>query len=114
MDPHFDGIIFQTHAEELQRRMAFDYPPCAVLDVSSPDSSTEPIPGSITVSLDSLESSLPEGTTPETEFIVVGEDLNDAATRQVSNKLRDLGAKRVVEMPGGLREWHDAGFGTKT
>ena len=33
MDPHFDGVIFATHAEELARRIKFEYPPFAVLDV---------------------------------------------------------------------------------
>lgn len=112
MDPHFDGIIFKTHAQELQRRMAFEYPPFAVLDVSGPETSDDSIPGSIAVTLESLESALPDGTTPDTEFIVVGEDLDDPATRQISCRLRVLGAKRVVEMPGGLREWRDAGFET--
>ncbi len=112
MDPHFDGVIFQTHAQELQRRMAFEYPPFAVLDVSGSEASSGSIPGSIAVTLDGLDSGLPEGTTADTEFIVVGEDLNDTATRQISTRLQALGAKRVVEMPGGLREWRDAGFET--
>lgn len=112
MDPHFDGVIYQTHAQELQRRMAFEYPPFAVLDVSGPEASGSTIPGSTATSLEDLESALPDGTTPDTEFIVVGEDLEDTATRQISTRLRALGAKRVVEMPGGLREWRDAGFET--
>ena len=110
MDPHFDGVIFQTHAEELHRRMAFDYPPYVVLDVSTGKNDGGSIPGSLAATAASLEAGLPEGTSTATEFIVVGEDLTDTERRRVSEKLRQLGVKRVVEFPGGLREWRDAGF----
>ena len=33
MDMHFEGVIFQTHAEELRRRLEHPYPPFMVLDL---------------------------------------------------------------------------------
>ena len=33
MDPHFDGVIFQTHAAELRRRLPHPWPPFVVVDV---------------------------------------------------------------------------------
>lgn len=111
MDPQFDGVIYQTHAEELHRRMKFDYPPYAVIDVRSDEAWKEgSVPGALHVDLDSLESSLPEGTEPTTELFVFGEDHTDPARRAVTLRLRELGALRVVEMPGGFREWRLRGF----
>ncbi|HXO21380.1 MAG TPA: rhodanese-like domain-containing protein, partial [Thermoanaerobaculia bacterium] len=37
MDPQFDGMIFQTHAAELDRRRRYPFPPFLVLDVRSPE-----------------------------------------------------------------------------
>jgi len=111
MDPHFDGVIFTTHAGELHRRLGSPHPPFTVLDVRSANDRGEgSIPGSLPVSADDLAGGLPAGTTTSTEFVVVGRDLEDAATREVSTKLRSLGAIRVVELPGGVREWRNAGF----
>jgi rhodanese-related sulfurtransferase len=110
MDPHFDGVIFATHAEELARRIKFEYPPFAVLDVRQ-DRSGGSIEGSMPVSVKGLEEGLPEGTTDATEFIVVGADLDDGTVRAVSEQLRKNGAKRVVELAGGVKQWRDSGFG---
>ncbi len=33
MDMHFEGVIFHTHADELERRLGHAFPPFAVLDV---------------------------------------------------------------------------------
>ena len=100
-----------THAEELHRRMQFAHPPYAVLDVRSvTEHQRACIPGSLSASLQSLDAGLPAGTTTGTEFIVVGRDLTDATTRSVTEKLRSLGVRRVVELPGGLKEWQAAGF----
>ena len=110
MDPHFDGVIFQTHAEELQRRLAFDFPPFAVLDVRPVASfRAGTVPGALSASLESLES-LPDGVTEETEVIVLGEGPTDPTIRAASERLRELGVHRVVELPGGLHEWLHAGF----
>jgi rhodanese-related sulfurtransferase len=111
MDPHFDGVIFTTHAAELHRRLGFPYPPFTVLDVRpETERGQGAIPGSQGASADSLGDGLPEGTTAHTEFYVVGRDLEDDGTRKLSEKLRELGAVRVVELPGGVREWCNAGF----
>ena len=110
MDPHFDGVIFTTHAEELARRIKFEYPPFAVLDVRL-DRSGGTIKGAMSVSVTGLEDGLPEGTTDATEFIVVGADLHDATVRAVTDQLRKKGAKRVVELAGGVKQWQDSGFG---
>ncbi len=110
MDPHFDGVIFSTHAEELARRIKFEYPAFAVLDVRQ-DRAGGSIEGSVPVSVNGLEEGLPEGTTDATEFIVVGADLHDKTVRTVSEQLRKKGAKRVVELAGGVKEWQDSGFG---
>ena len=109
MDPHFDGVIFTTHPEEMARRIKFEYPPFAVLDVRL-DRTAGGIEGSVATSVKELESGLPEGTTESTEFIVVGADLNDQLIRQASEKLRENGAKRVVELAGGVKQWRDSGL----
>ena len=83
MDPHFDGVIFATHAEELARRIKFEYPAFAVLDVRK-DRSGGTIEGSVPISVTELEEGLPEGTTDATEFFVVGADLHDGAVRAVT------------------------------
>lgn len=110
MDPHFDGVIFKTHAQELHRRLAFSFPPFVVLDVRSDEErGAGSLPGALAVDADSL-SALPEGATRSTEIFVIGRDQTDLVPRRVSLKLRSLGAIRVVEMPGGVKEWRDAGF----
>ncbi len=114
MDPQFDGVIYQTHPEELHRRMKFDYPPYAVIDVRPAKAWKEgSVPGALHVVLEDLESSLPEGTDERTELIVFGEDHEDPVRRAVTLRLRELGAQRVVEMPGGFREWNLRGFATE-
>ncbi len=111
MDPHFDGVIFKTHAEELRRRIEFEHPPFIVLDIrSASEQAKGRIPGSEPTSLQALESGLPSGTSTRTEFIVVGVALDDPGVRPVSCKLRDLGADRVVELAGGTKEWQDLGY----
>lgn len=109
MDPHFDGVIFATHAEEMARRIRFEYPPFAVLDVRL-DRSSGAIEGSVPTSVSELEAGLPEGTTDSTEFFVVGADQNDGTVREVSQQLRAHGAKRVVELAGGVKQWVDSGL----
>ena len=110
MDPHFDGLIFKTHAQELQRRLAFEYPPWVLLDVRpAEERGAGSLPGARGADLESI-SALPEGATKTTEIFVIGRDQEDGVPREVSQKLLRLGALRVVEMPGGVKEWQDAGF----
>ena len=58
----------------------------------------------------STATGLPEGTGEATEFIVIGRDPDDTGVRQASHVLRAAGARRVVEVPGGLREWRQLGL----
>ena len=62
MDMHFEGVIFHTYADELERRLAHAFPPFAVLDVRPrADHDRSRIRDSISVSPESL-ASLPDGT----------------------------------------------------
>ncbi|HEV8582670.1 MAG TPA: rhodanese-like domain-containing protein [Thermoanaerobaculia bacterium] len=109
MDPHFDGVIFKTHAGELIRRRRRPYPPFCVVDARwRGDYEEGHIPGAFPAGPDGPVS-LPPGTTPGTEFFVVGSGAEDPAMRKVSLALRRLGAHRVVELTGGMVEWRLAG-----
>lgn len=111
MDMHFDGVIFQTHAAELYRRMHRPHPPFAILDVREEASRTGgSIPGAMAVSPAALEEGLPEGTTAATEFFLVGSGPTDPAPRAASLALSRLGARRRVELPGGMQEWRARGL----
>lgn len=106
MDMHFDGVIFQTHAAELSRRLDHSHPPFAVLDLrDEPEWAAGHIPGARNTSLETLERGLPEGTTTGTEFFLVGSGPADPAPRAASLALERLGARRRVELPGGMHEW---------
>lgn len=110
MDMHFEGVIFHTHAAELERRLAYPFPPYAVLDVRSPaDHAESRIPGSTLVDPDKMES-LPAGTTEATEVFVVGASHEDPTVRRAALALRHLGVRRVVEVTGGYREWRRRGL----
>jgi rhodanese-related sulfurtransferase len=111
MDMHFDGIIFQTHAAELRRRLDHPHPPFAVLDLRGEQEwARGHIPGARPASAETLEHSLPEGTTEATEFFLVGAGPTDPATRAASLALQRLGARRRVELPGGMHEWRANGM----
>ncbi len=115
MDMHFDGVIFQTHAAELERRLRHPHPPYVVLDLRGEEEwASGHIPGSRPASVDGLERGLPEGTTPRTEFFLVGSGPTDPAPRAASLALKRLGATRRVEFPGGMAEWRDHGLPTET
>jgi rhodanese-related sulfurtransferase len=112
MDPHFDGVIFQTHAEELRRRLRYPHPPFRVLDVRDlADHARGHIPSAVLAGPEIA--ALPPGTTPHTELIVVGAGPDDARVRATSLALRRLGAHRVVEMVGGMHEWGLLGMPTE-
>jgi rhodanese-related sulfurtransferase len=112
MDPHFDGVIFKTHAAEVSRRLGRSFPPFCLLDVRPrADWEQGHIPGA--VSANDRGPSLPAGTTERTEFIVVGAEPEDPAMRAASLDLRRQGAHRVVELTGGMTEWKLAGHPTE-
>ena len=109
MDPHFDGVIFKTHAGELIRRIRRPFPPFCVVDARWRGEYEEGhIPGAFPAGPDGL-AALPPGTTEHTELFVVGGGPEDPVMRRVSLALRRLGAKRVVEVTGGMVEWKLAG-----
>ena len=111
MDPHFDGVIFSTHAAELARRLRFPIPPFLVLDVrSAVEHRQGHIPGAMPASLAELAQGLPAGAGPHTEFFVVGSDPDDPMVRGASLALRRHGAIRVVELAGGMHAWTQAGL----
>ena len=106
MDPHFDGVIFQTHAGELDRRLRREFPAWCVLDVRPAEEyAAGHLPGARSVSPTDLAVALPEGTDAGTEFFVVGSGTGDPAVRPVSKALQELGARRIVELAGGVAEW---------
>lgn len=109
MDPHFDGVIFKTHAGELIRRIRRPFPPFCIVDARWRGEYEEGrIPGAFPAGPEGL-TALPPGTTEHTELFVVGSGPEDPAMRQVSLSLRRLGAHRVVELTGGMTEWRLAG-----
>jgi rhodanese-related sulfurtransferase len=109
MDPHFEGVIFQTHTAELRRRLRRPFPPFRVLDVRAPEEvDRRRIPGALRVDPAGLQA-LPEGATEHTELFVVGSAPDDPRVREASLALMRLGAHRVVEMGGGMSEWERTG-----
>lgn len=109
MDPHFQGVIFKTHAGELIRRIKRPVPPCCIIDIRWRGAYDEGhIPGAVSILPENLKT-LPEGATEHTELFVVGEGAEDPGMRAASLTLRRLGAHRVVELTGGMVEWRRAG-----
>jgi rhodanese-related sulfurtransferase len=105
MDPHFDGVIFQTHAAELRRRIRRPHPPFAVLDVRGNEAWRQGrIPGAVPAG---ELTALPDGVAASAEIFVVGSGPDDQRVRAASLRLRELGARRVVELTGGMSEWGD-------
>jgi len=111
MDPHFEGVIFQTHANELVKRLGKAFPPFCVIDLRDQSAyQTGHLPTARHASADQLAQSLPDGTDESTEFFVLGDGPDDPMIRQASQALRSHGAQRVVEFRGGMSEWHGYGF----
>ena len=111
MDMHFDGVIYQTYADELARRASYHHPPFRILDVRDADEFAEGhIPGVTRTPAADLRGGLPEGSTPTTEFFVVGAGPEDERVRTATLSLRARGALRCVELPGGMLEWRQAGL----
>ncbi len=106
MDPHFDGLIFQTHANELHRRLQREFPAWFLIDVRpGEDWAGGHLPGAHSVASVGLDEGLPDGTDAGTEFFVVGAGPADNRLRPVSQALLEHGARRVVEFSGGVAEW---------
>lgn len=111
MDPHFEGVIFQSHAEELSRRLRRSFPPYRILDVRSPSSYAEGrIAGALSTSPDALARGLPAGVPQGAEIFVVGNDPFDPTVREASLALQALGVRRIVEFSGGMHAWRKAGL----
>ena len=111
MDPHFDGVIFKTHAAEVRRRLGRAFPPFCLVD-ARPRAAYEQghIPGAVSAGADDLAAGLPAGAAERAEFIVVGDAAEDPAMRAVSLALRRHGAHRVVELTTGMADWIRSGY----
>jgi rhodanese-related sulfurtransferase len=110
MDPHFEGVIFQTHAAELRRRLTRSTPPYVVVDVRpQADYRRAHIPVAAWAGHLDFARAVPQIGKPGTEVFVVGGGPEDPMTREASLALRRLGARRVVELTGGMVEWQLAG-----
>ncbi len=96
MDPHFHGVVFKLSPFEVARRLAYDFPLYAVLDVREIQPFVEGhIPGAIPD---------PRHLPAAGEVLVVGEDDTDARVRSASRELLAAG-RRVTEVAGGMRAW---------
>jgi rhodanese-related sulfurtransferase len=111
MDPHFDGVIFKTHAAEVRRRIDRPFPPFYLVD-ARPRAAYElgHIPGAVSHSAADLAAGLPPGVTDRTELIVVGDMAEDPDMRSASLALRRHGAHRVVELTTGMADWKRSGY----
>ena len=115
MDMHFHGVIYQTHARELSRRVQYPHPPFLIVDVRDSGAfDLGHIAGAVRAQPDKLSAGLPEGCSTATEFFVVGADPKDTRVREASLALRAHGALRCVEFSGGMREWLQSGYGVES
>lgn len=114
MDMHFEGVIFHTYADELNRRLDRAFPPRAVLDVRPrTDHARSRIRGSLSIDPERLDA-LPASVDQATELFVVGADRADSGVRKAALALKRLGAHRVVEFQGGYHEWRGRGLPEET
>jgi rhodanese-related sulfurtransferase len=112
VDPQFDGMIFQTHAAELARRLRFPSPPFRVVDVRPPAAFERGhIPGAVSAAAVSPVSLLAAAPNGRLEIFVVGRGPGDPEVREASLALLHAGAHRVVELTGGMIEWEIEGGG---
>jgi rhodanese-related sulfurtransferase len=112
VDPQFDGMIFQTHAAELARRLRFPLPPFRVVDVRpASDFARGHIPGAVSSASSSPAALLAEAPNGRIEIFVVGRGPGDPEVREASLALLQAGGHRVVELTGGMLEWELEGGG---
>lgn len=114
MDMHFDGMIFQTHALELRRRIEREWPPFVLVDTrAAAEFGRGHIPGAHHAPVEILRNSgLPGGADqgsgfPGSEFIVIGRGPGDPDVRSASLLLQQAGARRIVELAGGMVAWDE-------
>lgn len=113
MDMHFDGVIFKTHALELERRIQRSWPPFVLIDTRpAAEYASEHIAGAVHAPVAALRTGGLPGGNPGAEFIVVGRDPEDPDIRAAALALRDAGARRIVELAGGMITWTDARYPT--
>ncbi len=111
MDMHFHGVIFQTHAAELERRLRHPRQGTCVIDVRSAEEYAQGhIPSALSAADLNLPGVLPAGTDQHTEFVFVGNGPGDPRVREASLALKRLGAHRRVELTGGMLEWRQLGY----
>lgn len=103
MDPHFDGMIFSTHAEELARRIGPSHPPLLLLDLrSTKEHAAGHVPGALRVTADQAAAAVPAGVA---EVVVIGRERNDPEVGRALQILKGAGVRRRVELAGGMAEW---------
>lgn len=111
MDPHFDGVIFYTHAAELRRRLAHPHPPHRVLDVRPRgEYDAGHIPGAVSVPAGDGVAGLSSAVPASAEAYVVAADPWDPAATAASRTLLAAGVRRVVVLTGGMEEWRGRGY----
>ena len=101
MDPHFDGVISRPTRRSSPPH-AQPASPFLILDVRSAEQRSRGIILGVVAHRSADLEALPPGTDAKTEFVVVGHDLADAEVRRTTNRLRELGAHRVVSHGGML------------
>jgi rhodanese-related sulfurtransferase len=105
MDPQFDGFIFQTYPAELARRLRHPFPAFRVLDARSAEEwGAGHVPGAILASGQDLAALL-AAAGGRIELFVVGREPGDPRVRGLSRSLLQLGARRIVELTGGMFDW---------
>jgi rhodanese-related sulfurtransferase len=106
VDPQYDGLIFQTHAAELARRLRFPIPPFRVIDVRPLDQFERGhVPGAVSSTAVDPAALLATAPGGRVEIFVVGRGPGDPEVRRASLALLHAGAHRVVELTGGMVEW---------
>lgn len=103
MDPHFDGMVFRTHPQELARRIQRTHPPLAVLDLRPAAAhAAGHVPGAVGVTADLAPDAVPVGVN---EVVLVGHRGDDPEVRRALDGLQRAGVRRRVELAGGMAEW---------
>lgn len=109
MDPHFDGVIFQTHVAELHRRTGRSFPGVAVIDVRP---SSAFAAGHIAGAISAPEAAggISGQVAGAPDVVIVGEEPEDPRVRRATLDLRQAGVGRITELAGGMHAWREAGL----